>query len=438
MTMVEGEVHPRGDQLTRRDVRTLALASLGGALEFYDFVVFVFFTAVIAKLFFPPDMPEWLAMTQTYGLFAAGYVARPLGGIIMAHFGDLVGRKRMFLFSVFLMAVPTLCIGLMPTYETLGYAAPLLLLFFRILQGASLGGEAPGAWVFLAEHVPPGRVGLACGMLTGGLTFGIVLGSGMALIVNAIWTPAEVADWAWRIPFLTGGAFGFLAMYLRRFLDETPVFEAMRRRSETATGLPLWEVLRMHSRAVILSFLGCWMLTAAIVVLILLTPGFLQTLHGFTALETSLANLGATITLTVSAVLTGAALDRWGVRPVMVISALGFLAGAYGLYAGVESAPGMLIPLYALCGITVGAVTIVPFMMVNAFPARVRFSGVSFCYNTAYAVFGGTTPLFISLLLQYDRLAPAHYVALATLVGTIAVLTWAGGVYASAGRRLAA
>lgn len=129
--------------LNRQDYKTLTLAALGGALEFYDFIIFVFFAAVVGELFFPADIPEWLRQVQTFGIFAAGYLARPLGGIVMAHFGDLVGRKKMFTLSILLMAVPTLAIGLLPTYASMGILAPLLLLLMRILQGAAIGGEVP-------------------------------------------------------------------------------------------------------------------------------------------------------------------------------------------------------------------------------------------------------------------------------------------------------
>src|SRR3978361_241823 len=132
-----------GRPLTWSEARTLALASLGGALEYYDFIIFVFLATVIGKLFLPPGLPDWLRQLQTFGIFAAGYLARPLGGIIMAHVGDLHGRKRMFTLSVFLMAIPTLLISLLPTYEAVGAAAPLLLLLMRVMQGAAIGGEAP-------------------------------------------------------------------------------------------------------------------------------------------------------------------------------------------------------------------------------------------------------------------------------------------------------
>src|SRR5690349_14643668 len=167
--------------LDRRDIRTLCLAALGGALEFYDFVVYVFFAVTIGTLFFPADIPDWLRLLQTFGIFAAGYLARPLGGIVIAHFGDLLGRKRMFTLSIFLMAAPTLVIGLLPTYATVGVAAPLLLLAMRVLQGAAIGGEMPGAWVFVAEHVPARRYGFGIGTLTSGITGGILLGSLVAV-----------------------------------------------------------------------------------------------------------------------------------------------------------------------------------------------------------------------------------------------------------------
>jgi MFS family permease len=171
-------------ELSTSEVRVLLLASIGGALEFYDFVIFVFFATMIGKLFFASSLPDWVRQAQTFGIFAAGYLARPMGGIVMAHFGDTRGRKRMFTLSVLLMAIPTLLIGLLPTYQSIGVAAPVLLLLMRIMQGVAIGGEAPGAWVFVAEHARRGRAGFAVGLLTSGLSFGILLGSLMATYLN--------------------------------------------------------------------------------------------------------------------------------------------------------------------------------------------------------------------------------------------------------------
>jgi len=293
--------------LNRQDYKTLLLSALGGALEFYDFIIFVFFAVVIGQLFFPPDMPDWLRQVQTFGIFAAGYLARPLGGIVMAHFGDLLGRKRMFMLSIFLMSIPTLAIGLLPTYASIGIWAPLALLALRVLQGAAIGGEVPGAWVFVSEHVPPRHVGFACGTLTAGLTGGILLGSLVAMWINKMYTPAEVLAEAWRIPFIIGGVFGLVSVWLRQWLHETPVFKEMQAKQELADELPLRKVVREHRPAVILTMLMTWLLSAAIVVMILMTPTLVQKLYAIPAAVALQANSIATVFLSLGCILFGAA-----------------------------------------------------------------------------------------------------------------------------------
>jgi MFS family permease len=413
---------PARSALSRSDLRTLGLAALGGALEFYDFIIFVFFTATIGQLFFPPDTPDWLRQLQAFGLFAAGYLARPLGGILMAHFGDRSGRKRMFTLSVFLMAVPTLLIGLLPTYETIGYAAPLALLLLRILQGAAVGGEVPGAWTFVAEHVPDRHVGLACGTLTSGLTVGILLGSLIATAINTHFSAADVAAFAWRIPFLVGGAFGLLAVFLRRLLAETPVFEELRRRRALVSGLPLKVVLAGHGRAVAISMLLTWLLTAAIVVVILMTPTLIQKLFAIPAPRSLAANSVATFFLSIGCVALGALGDRVGAARTLLFGSIALLLSTYALYFGVQQAPQHLFALYALAGFCVGVVGVIPALLVRAFPAPVRFSGISFAYNVAYAIFGGFTPLLVTVLMRQQPLAPAHYVAALCVLGVVLAL----------------
>jgi len=412
------------DRLRRRDVKTLLLSALGGALEFYDFVVFVFFAIPLSHLFFPPDTAPWLAQLQVFGIFAAGYLARPLGGIVMAHYGDKRGRKRMFTLSVFLMAVPTLAIGLLPVYAQIGLLAPLLLLLLRVVQGIAVGGEVPGAWVFVAEHVPARRIGFACASLTSGLTVGILIGSLVAAAINSRMTPAAVLDYGWRLPFLAGGVFGFFAVWLRRWLSETPVFEAMHARRELAVGLPLRRVFERHLPGVLLSVLVTWMLTAAIVVLILMTPTLVQSAFHVAPARAFLGNSVASFTLALGCLFCGWLADRIGYARALLAGAIGLLACGYALYFDLQAGAAHFVALYALAGFAVGVVGVVPALMVVAFPPAVRFSGLSFSYNVAYALFGGLTPPLIGLLMkQFGVLAPAHYVAFTAVIG-IAVAAW--------------
>ena len=383
---------------------------------------------MLGGLFFPADMPDWLRQLQTFGIFAAGYLARPLGGIVIAHFGDLLGRKRMFSLSIFLMAAPTLVIGLLPTYAAIGVAAPLLLLAMRVLQGAAIGGEMPGAWVFVGEHVPARRYGLGVGLLTSGITGGILLGSLVAVAINAHYTPAQVSDFAWRIPFVLGGVFGLVSVYLRRFLHETPVFRELAQRRDVARELPLKAILREHRAASVYVALLTWVLSAAIVVVVLYTPTYLQKVHQVPAALALEANALATLTLTLGCVIVGWACDRIGTRTVMLVGWAGLLVTAYLFYRSLPGTPASLLWHYALVGLFVGTIATVPIAGVRAFPAPVRFSGLSFAYNMSYAVFGGLTPVILTVWLQRDALAPAHYVA------ALAALGFALGLFPLAAR----
>ena len=405
--------------LNRQDYKTLTLAALGGALEFYDFIIFVFFAAVVGELFFPADIPEWLRQVQTFGIFAAGYLARPLGGIIMAHFGDLVGRKKMFTLSILLMAVPTLAIGLLPTYATAGLAAPLLLLMMRILQGAAIGGEVPGAWVFVAEHVPARRIGIACGTLTAGLTVGILLGSVVATLINTQLSAQAIHDGGWRIPFLLGGIFGLVAMYLRRWLQETPIFLEMQQRKALAQELPIKSVVLKHKPAVVVSMLLTWLLSAGIVVVILMSPVWLQKQYGFAPALTLQANSVATVMLCVGCLLAGLIVDKVGASKTFIVGSILLACSSWLFYHLAGTHPEQLFLLYGLVGLCVGVVGAVPYVMVRAFPAEVRFTGISFSYNLSYAIFGGLTPIAVTMLMGVSPMAPAWYVLALSLLGLV-------------------
>ncbi len=406
-------------RLNGQDYKTLSLAALGGALEFYDFIIFVFFAAVIGELFFPPDIPEWLRQVQTFAIFAAGYLARPLGGIVMAHFGDKVGRKKMFSLSILLMALPTLAMGALPTYASIGIAAPILMLLMRVLQGAAIGGEVPGAWVFVAEHVPEKRIGFACGTLTAGLTAGILLGSLVATVLNTTLSPAAIRDHGWRIPFFLGGLFGLLAMYLRRWLHETPVFKQMQERKALSDKLPLQTILASHKRGIVISMLLTWLLSACIVVVILMAPTLMQKQHAIPAALSLQANSVATIMLLIGCVIAGWLVDRFGAALTLMGGSLLLAIFSWNFFHQLGGSPEMLFVWYGLAGLSVGVVGVVPFVMVKAFPAAVRFTGISFSYNVAYAIFGGLTPISVTLMMQLTPMAPAWYVLALALIGLL-------------------
>ena len=396
--------------LSRSQLKVLSLSALGGVLEFYDFIIFIYFARTIGALFFPPSMPEWLSQLQTFCIFAAGYLVRPVGGIIMAHFGDTRGRKKMFTLSIFLMAVPTLFIGLMPTYADIGIYAPLLLLLFRMLQGAAIGGEVPGAWVFVSEHVPAKYISFACAALTAGLTGGIFLGAMVALAINTFYSPTELLSFGWRIPFIAGGVFGIVAVMLRQWLHETPVFQAMQK-DIVRNEIPLKRVLLEQRPAVVLTALVSWVLAASIVTMILMTPTLLQTVFKVSPKLALEANGVATVCLSIGCLVFGALASRFGLGRVMSFGSLGLIFSSLLLYQQAGISHEHLLLLYGLNGFFVGVIALAPTVGVLSFPPEVRFSGLSFSYNITYAILGGLTPIFVSLLIPFSSMAPAFYVA---------------------------
>jgi len=407
---------PEVRRLRLSDAKTLGLAALGGTLEYYDFVIYVFFAKVIGALFFPPHLSEWLRELQTFGIFAAGYLARPLGGLVFGHFADRLGRKRMFTLSVLLMALPTLLIACLPTYAAIGLAAPLLLLMMRILQGMAVGGELTGAWVFVGEHVPARHFGLGLGVLCGGLTGGILLGSLVAAFVHAHYPAEAVRAWAWRLPFALGGVFGLVSVYLRRFLEETPVFREMLARRRAAAEFPLLTVIREHRGTMVYVALQTWVLSAAVGVVLLLAPTYLQTIHHLPAAQALHANSVATVAVILGNIFAGWACDRLGAPTVMVVGWGGLLLASYHFLGS----PGIGDALWSsagLAGFFVGTITVVPVVGVRAFEPAIRATGISFSYNVAYAIFGGGTPLIVTTLLRLDPMAPAHYVAALCVLG---------------------
>lgn len=404
-------------------VRMLGIAAAGGALEFYDFVIFVFFADIISVLFFPPGLPRWLATMQTFGIFATGYVFRPLGGIVLAHFGDLFGRKRVFAFSILLMAASTLCVGLLPSYKMIGPVAPVLLVLLRITQGIAIGGEVPGAWIFVAEHVPHNRRAVACALVCAGLSVGVFVGAGLSGLLSLVLSPASMLEFGWRIPFLLGGLFGLVAVRLRRMLHETPIFVALRARRVLVPELPIGVVIRTHLRGVAISAICTWILSGSVVILTLMVPTILQGAHHFERSTAMISTTTSSIFLGVGVMVGGLVYDRVGAGWFFLLGGGLLAVGGCAFFSIAMVELSYVYALSALIGFCGAIIAGVPVAMVSCFPPAVRFSGVSFSYNVTYAVAGGTTPVMIAMLLNLHPQSHVFYLF------AISVLAVCLGIY---------
>lgn len=409
-------------RLGRGDLRVLGLSALGGALEFYDFIVFVYLSSTVQQLFFPEEMPVWLKTLQTFGIFAIGYLIRPLGGGVMAHFGDLVGRKALFMISILLMAIPTLLIGLLPTYATWGIAAPLLLLALRICQGVAFAGEGPGATTFVAEHVPREHIGLAGGALACGFMVGLLLGVSVSYACRHAFSEEAQLAFAWRLPFLLGGVLGFVALWVRRQLHETPIFEQIRARQAQNSGLPISIVLKDHRKAATLLMMAAFIQSCLFISVVLLTPVLLPRIAAVSELGMLKVSIMVVIMTALGCLIGGYLSDRF-TEPKTWIAFCVLGGGCFSLLQwltinGVIRETDVLFwVLYGASGFLLALTGIISAMAAKMFPAEVRFSGVSFSTNTAYALSGGITPLLLTAGTHYTPWAIALYVLALVVAG---------------------
>lgn len=403
----------------KKTYKTLGLSALGGALEVFDFVIFIFLAEVIQRVFFPPEMPYWLSLLQTFAIFSAGYLARPLGGIFMALYADRFGRKRAFMISILMMSFPCFLISLMPSYQQIGYLAPLLLLVFRVIQGAAVGGEVPSAWVFVYEHTPKQYTGIVLGALQAGLTLGYLFGAIVGAIIFKVFNDAELISFGWRIPFFVGGICGVISVFMRRRLDETPVFLEMQKKQTSNMTVSLKATINKHKQLIIPAMLISCVLTSAIVVLVVVTPTIMKQYYQVSMQESLVISSLGIMALNIGCVLAGRLVDKIGAWRAFYYYCIAMLVGFSIFYGLLPFSLGWKVVGAVIAGFSCGVVAIVPSIMVRLFPPESRVTGISMTYNLAYSVWAGISPPILIALAMISGWFSVVYILLASVIGMI-------------------
>jgi MFS family permease len=411
---------PQTGGLTRGQKRNLALASLGSLLEFYEFMVFGFFTVVIGKLFFPPALPDSVKMFQAFALYSLGFLLRPVSGAIIGHLGDKFGRKKLFMITVFLMAVPTTLIGLLPTYAVIGIAAPLILLVLRIVQGIALAGEFAGASVFMTEHVPGSRLGFASGVVLGANYVGFFLGAATGAFMANFLPPAAIEAWGWRIPFLLGGLFGLLSVYLRRQLDETPLFLEIKDMKDHASAFPLRDVFKRYWAPTLFDVGLSAYLGSMIIILYFYMPSLLQTQYGFDRTTTFNANTAALLLLAFLCPLWGKLADKIGYGSVLAFGTAALAVDLVLFFRNLDAIaqqPGQLIWWSLSFSVFMSSASVIPALCALVFPTQVRFTGFGFAYNAGSLIAAFAPTVISGIVLGYGKSSVVYYGVAVALIG---------------------
>ena len=399
--------------------RIIAAGAIGNILEWYDFAIYGYFAAAIGRTFFPHESPI-AQILAAFGIFAIGFLMRPIGGAVVGYVGDRFGRRAALTFSVMAMAVPTFLVGALPGYQVLGVAAPILLTLLRMIQGLSVGGEYTTSIVFVVEHAPPGRRGLFGAIVCAGTTVGILLGSASGAVLASMMSPAALEAWGWRIPFLVGLLVGLAGFVLRRQIQEE-----LKARTAVVRS-PLVETVRDHRPAVARLSGFAVFLAVLFYISFVYIASWLQLADGISPAHALAIN---TISMVVIIpVMCGASWlsDRIGRRPLLLAgTSIGFV-GAVPFFWLMHH-DDLLVVLLGQMGLVVAVGMYggpLAAAMAEAVPPQVRCTAVAVGYNVPMGLIGGCSPLVATWLVDRtgDDLSPAYMIMAAALVSFLAAL----------------
>lgn len=398
---------------TRRKV--ILAGIVGNVMEWFDFAVYGYFASIIGTHFFPSENPS-VSLIAAFGAFAAGFMVRPLGGLLFGRIGDLIGRKRAMVLSITAMAVPTVLIGLLPTYQTIGIAAPILIVLLRVIQGLSVGGEYTSSLIFLAEHAKPGHRARTAFWGMWGATSGVLLGSAIGAFISGMLTEEQLLNWGWRIPFLCGALVAATGFLIRRSLQATQPVGASETPVKDTFGKYRWDVIKV---ALLNIGFGVGFYAAFVY-----SVTYIKTIDKMPeGVALNLNSLNMVILLCLIP-LTSWWSDKIGRKPLMIMGTAILAFGSVPLFHLLHSTDTFTIFLgelgfvFAVALVTGGIVA----ANVELIPRAIRCTGLAFAYNASIGFFGGTTPVISAWLISStsDPISPAYWIAAA---GTVSLLT---------------
>lgn len=399
--------------------------SLGSVLEMYDFVIYAFFAPVIGSLFFPKS-DHTAALIATFGVFALGYLARPLGGIFFGWITDKRGRRAGLLYSVSAMGLSILVMGLLPTYANIGIAAAWLLLICRIFQGLSVGGEFPVATTFLAEHADKKHRGFLSSWLFFGINMGIVLASLVGAALTRNLSHSAVHSYGWRIAFILGSLLAFASYFVRSKLLETDIFNDLKQQGGVSKA-PLATSIHQEHKNLVIGFALISVMAAAISTVFLFMPSFLHEYLNISLSDALSMNTISLVIFTCLIPITAKISDKIGRRPMLILGSLLFALLSHVLYSNMvnTNSHGVILFCITILGV-IDAMIVGPIAatLSELFGTKARSTGIGIAYNLSFAIFGGLAPMALTWLIgRHENLsAPAIYLMITAVVSLIAAL----------------
>lgn len=419
--------HPGSAPAAEPDMPTVRKAvgasAIGNATEWFDFAAYSYVVTYIGMNFFPESSAAAQTL-QAFIVFAASFVLRPLGGLFFGPLGDRIGRKRVLATTILLMAGATFVIGVLPSYDQIGFWAPVLLVAARMVQGFSTGGEYGGAATFMSEYAPYRRRGFLGSFLEFGTLAGFTLGAAIATVLITTLSDDAMSTWGWRIPFLVALPLGVIGLYLRLKLDETPAF--LEQELESREDSPLKELCVHHWRDMLTCFGFVILLNIAVYTMLTYMPTYLTQVLDVSENTGLVLIIIAQLGMMAVILPMGALSDRIGRRPLLLTGCLGFLVLSWPAFKllSLGNAATTIVGLVILSFFLVCLLCLIGGTLPAMFDTRVRYGGFAISYNISTSLFGGTAPAVVAFLIQQtgNQFVPAYYLMAAALVGLVPIL----------------
>ncbi|WP_079529064.1 MFS transporter [Halobacillus hunanensis] len=420
--------HLQKDDITVVDTKVVKKSvfatAIGNAMEWFDFGIYSYLAVILGALFFP-EFSGPLQLVFSFATFSVAFLVRPFGGMFFGMLGDRVGRKKILAITLIIMAIATLSIGLIPTYDSIGIAAPILLLAARLVQGFSAGGEYSGAMTFIAESTADKKRGFLSSGLEVGTLVGYITGAGIVTLLTFVLGSETMHEWGWRIPFFIAAPIGFIGFYLRSNLEETPAFESKETEENDERKASLKNIFVYHRRSLLICLGLVSFYNTVYYVILTYMPSHLNAVLGYGDTKGLLLILVVMVIMIPFVLMAGYFSDRIGNKRIIMFGLSGMIILSIPAFLLIGSGNSWLVflGLMILGALLASFQGVMPSLLPSLFFTEVRYGSLAITYNVATSVFGGTAPLVVSWLISItmSRLVPAYYIIFASIIGIIIV-----------------
>ena len=406
--------------MSSKDRNTVLFICFSSAVAFFDFLIYLYLADIMATAFFPANIDPAITKVQGLGLFAIGYLARPLGGIIFGRYGDIKGRKPILLISILVTAVSLLAMACLPTYGQWGLIAPTLFIVLRLIQGMAFGLYVPLAWVFVAEHVPRQYSSVACSYVTASFYVGVLFSNAFFLWLTNSMTTEQLANYGWRLPFFVAAILSLVPLLAWRWIDESPFFIEMKNSKPNDYVAKPFNLLFKHCKhSLFIGMVLTLIISSITTVVVLLLPDLIELRFTLDSDLFGFSHSLGIVFMVLGCIFYGIISNHQNFGKILTVGSILLIAQMLAFFYHLQASGDYILIMYALLGFCAGVVGMIPAILIQLFPTNVRLTGMAFCYNVAYGIVGVLVPFGLGYATLYVSFSPALYITFIGFIGII-------------------